>query len=281
MKRTVRPRPPLLRALGQNEPPPRIEIDGKPYDWVETFKHDSWAATAVYRGDAGLVVCKFNRIQPVLSIPMTWLGRRLARREARALSRLAGVPGIPEACGRITVDGRLLENAVGHEFIPGHPVGSREWMHDDFFPDLANTLRAVHDRGIAYVDLHKRENIIVGDDDQPYLVDFQVCFCLWYPRLQKNFVLRAMLRALQQSDLYHLAKHIKNHRPDQVGQFIDPADALRPAWINIHRKVAVPLRKLRRSILVAIGVRARGGRALTETFAEDAVRREKAIKQAA
>jgi hypothetical protein len=144
-----------------------------------------------------------------------------------------------------------------------------------------NILRLVHDRGIAYVDLHKRENIIVGDDDLPYLVDFQVCFCLWYPRLQKNFVLRAVLRALQQSDLYHLAKHVRNHRPDQVGMYIDPADALRPAWINVHRKIAVPLRKLRRAILVWMGVRARGGQALTETFAEDAVRREKAIKQAA
>ena len=281
MKRTVRPRPPLLRALGANDPPPRIEIDGHTYHWVETFKHDSWAATAKYAGEPGEVVCKFNRVQPVLSIPMTWLGRRLARREARALAKLADVPGIPELCGPVKVDGHRRENAVAHAFVPGHPIASREWLNDDFFPDLVNILRAVHERGIAYVDLHKRENIIVGDDDSPYLVDFQVCYCLWYPRLQKNFILRWILQALQRMDLYHLAKHIKNHRPDQVDLFIDPVDAMRPAWIDVHRKIAAPLRKLRRAVLVYLGVRARGGRALTESFAEDAVRREKTLKQAA
>ena len=84
MPRTVRPRPPLLRALGAGEPPRTVEIDGNTYRWVETFKHDSWAATGLYSGANGAIVCKFNRTQPIFGFPMTWLGRRLARREARA-----------------------------------------------------------------------------------------------------------------------------------------------------------------------------------------------------
>ena len=160
-------------------------------------------------------------------------------------------------------------------------MGSREVVDEHYFPVLVTMLEEVHRRGIAYVDLHKRENVVVGDDGRPYLVDFQVCFGLWHPRQQKNFVLRAILRALQQSDFYHLSKHIARHRPDQLEVLLPSAETARPLWIKAHRKIAVPLRKLRRSLLVYLGVRGRGGRATSEGFAEDAVRREVATKQAA
>ena len=39
--------------------------------------------------------------------------------------------------------------------------------HDEFLPTLRGLLNKLHRRGIAYVDLHKRENIIVGDDGRP------------------------------------------------------------------------------------------------------------------
>jgi hypothetical protein len=281
MPRAIRPRPPLLRALGAGEPPRDIEVDGVEFEWVETFKHDSWAATALYASRERQIVCKFNRSHPILFLPTLWLGRRLARREARALTRLADVRGIPPCCGPVRVDGNILPNAVAHAYIAGHPLGSREELNDDFFPELVTMVHAVHQRDMAYVDLHKRENIVVGTDNRPYLVDFQVCFGLWNPRLSKNVVLRAILKALQQSDLYHLAKHIARHRPDQLQALLPADETARPLWIKAHRKIAAPLRTLRRSLLAAIGVRGRGGRATTEGFAEDAVRRELAMKQAA
>jgi hypothetical protein len=273
MIKPVRERPPLLRALGRDGPPDEVEIAGSTYRQVEIFKHDSWAATALYRGPAGEVVCKFNRVQPIFCVPMAWLGRRLASREGLALKRLAGVPGIPAGRGPVFAGGKLLTNTVAHAFVPGRPLSAGQRLHDDFFPNLLRLLREVHRRGMAYVDLHKRENIVVGEDGRPYLIDFQVCYGLWRPPLSKGSPLAAALRALQQADLYHFAKHVSIHRPDQLAAL--GVKVVRPSWIDVHRKVAAPLRQLRRRLLAAIGVRGTNGQAATEAFPEHAIRCEK------
>lgn len=274
MDRSVKGRPALLRALGRNEPPPWIEIDDRPCCRVEIFKHDSWAATALYRGAHTDVVCKFNRVQSIFGLPMTWLGRWLAAREAHALQRLAGVQGIPAECGPVCVLGRRLDNAVAHRYIPGHPLGAHERPSDEFFPLLLTLLKEVHGRGIAYVDLHKRENLLVGTDNKPYLIDFQVCFGPWQSHLAKRPALQTVLSALQNADLYHLTKHVKCHRPDQFVPLQLSAHDRHPSWIRLHRTVAAPLRQLRRKLLAALGVRGRSGRAATEAFPEHAIRCE-------
>ena len=58
MSERGKPRPALFRALGNHEPPPSVEVDAQTYQLVEVFKHDSWAATAIYQGSA-----KKNRLQ--------------------------------------------------------------------------------------------------------------------------------------------------------------------------------------------------------------------------
>ncbi|MFO0965222.1 MAG: hypothetical protein U0793_06510 [Gemmataceae bacterium] len=265
---SVRKRPPLFRALGRHEPPLRIEVDGRAFERVEILKHDSWAATAVYRNDERTIVCKFNRTEHVFGVPMDWLGRWLADRERRALTRLSGLPGIPPVCGPIYADGRRLVNAVAHDYIEGHPLAKNEQVSATFFPALRRTLGAMHRRGIAYVDLHKRENIIVGADGRPYFIDFQIHF-----GLDARFsgpVSRAAFRLLCRSDDYHVDKHVRNS-----GGEATPPPTL-PWWIRAHRFVAKPLRQLRRRLLVLFGIRRAEGRAETEAFAEDAVRREQA-----
>ena len=269
----VRARPSLFRALGRQDPPVEVTIRGKKYQRIDIYKHDSWAATALYRGDDGDVVCKFNRTQPIVIIPMKWLGRMLARREARALQRLNGVPGIPAESGAVFANGRHCENTVAHEFIAGHPLGANEEVSSTFFIELRQVLDAVHRNGIAYVDLHKRENIVVNENGRPYLVDFQVCFARWWPRQGANPLHRMILRVLQQIDWYHFGKHVSRHRPEQMS-LLPAGMGERPMCISMHRLFAVPLRTLRRSLLTALGVRAAGGQATSEAFPEDAVRRE-------
>jgi hypothetical protein len=272
MNETIRLRPPLFRALGKNDPPASVVVAGRLCHRVDIYKHDSWAATARYQGEALDVVCKFNRVQPILGVPMRWLGRHLARREAQALQRLSGIPGIPVPCGPISVNGQILENAVAHHFIPGRPLRHRQRVAENFFPRLLETLRAVHARNIAYVDLHKRENVLVGSDGAPHLIDFQVCFGLWSPRIANNRLFSGVLGALQRMDEYNLAKHVRRCRPDQLNSLSVQLDARRPWWLELHRLVAVPLRSLRRKLLAAIKVRGQEGRAWTELFAEDALR---------
>jgi hypothetical protein len=247
-----------------------VVLGGRTYRRTEVFKHDSWAATALYEGPAGRVVCKFNRTQPVFGLPMRWLGRWLAAREAAMLARCADLPNVPAPAGPVAAGGAVLANAVAHDFIPGHPLAEGERVGDDFFPKLRRLLAELHRRGIAYVDLHKRENVIVGDDGEPYLIDFQISV-----RLPKSGPAGALLRIMQRGDDYHLAKHVARNRPDQA-----PAAGVGLPWfIRLHRSFARPLRALRRRLLVLAGVRRGRGRAETEADPEDAVRRALAAQK--
>jgi hypothetical protein len=272
MNRSAKARPGILRALGPEEPPAMISLAGRDYRRVEVFKHDSWAATARYQGDHGDVVCKFNRVHPILLLPLGWLGRWLAQREAMALRHLAHLPGIPRDCGPVVVAGKTIESAVAHLYIPGHPLGCSEMVGDAFFEELIAQLAAIHRSDVAYVDLHKRENIIVGEDGRPYLVDFQICYGLWHRRSRTNNLARAVLRLAQQADWYHLAKHFRRLRPDQQPLLRVHGSDHRPWWIHLHRVLAVPFREGRRRMLAKMGVRHGRGRAESELFPEEAVR---------
>jgi hypothetical protein len=270
----VRPRPPLLRALGRDEPPTTVEIDGTRYQLLRVVKHDSWAATAFYAGADKHVVCKFNRQQRVGIIPMRWLGRWLARREGHALRLLAGLPGIPAAVGDVYAGGRRLPHAVAHNFVAGRPLGRHDAIPIAAFAALEQLLTAVHCHDMAYVDLHKRENILVGDDGRLYLLDFQINFCLkrWWPA--NAWPMRLFLWILQRSDRYHLGKHIARC-------CATAAAPTRPWWIRVHRSVARPLRSLRRWLLVLLGVRTGQGRVESEFFPEEVVRADREARKVA
>ncbi len=272
---TARPRSPLFRALGANEPPQEVTIAGEHFTLAELYKHDSWAATARYVGRARSIVCKFNRVQPILGLPTASLGRRLADRERRALERLADLPEIPNALGPVYAHGKLLRNAVARSYVAGHPLAKNEQVGPEFFATLRRVLAEMHRRGIAYVDLHKRENVIVGDDGRPYLVDFQICFDVTHTRVKWIPGVQRIFEGLCTGDRYHLSKHV--HNAAAAGEAPVPEI---PLWLQLHRVVAVPFRTLRRRLLVARGVRLGRGSVTTEVFAEDAVRRESANQAA-
>ncbi len=262
-----RKRPALFRALGHADPPVEIQESGQRFRLVRVFKHDSWAATALYDSGEEQIVCKFNREQPILFFPMRWLGRALARREAKMLERLADVRNVP--CGRSQIfqGGQIIKSAVAHDFIVGQPLKQATHVDDLFFDRFWELLDAVHRRGIAYVDLHKAENVLVCDRGQPHLIDFQVS--VWLPDV---WLLRWVLRKLQQMDRYHYARH-KLHRRQDLCDAATRRMAQRPWFIRAHRTIARPLRNARRRLLVAIGIRSAGGAAHTELLPEEGLRR--------
>jgi hypothetical protein len=274
-----RPRPPIFRALGRREPPAEVEVQGQLFGLQELLKHDSWAATAIYANGDRKIVCKFNRCQPLLLIPMSWLGRILARREADQMRRLADVANIPADCGPVRSDGRILDNAVAHEYAPGKPLRFGATM-PEAFQELHAVVTTMHDRGVAYVDLHKAENIIVGDDGRPYLIDFQICFRIpdgWWGR---RWLVKRLFRVLTNADLYHLEKHRLSPLRCKLSHESFRAAVNRPWWIEAHRLVAVPFRSARRSLLVFLGIRRRGGQAESEHQPEKAVQLKMADLQA-
>ena len=271
---TTRKRPRWFRALGKRDTPEQIEVGGQAFKLIKTYKHDSWAATALYRCDDRKIVCKFNREQSIFGLPGRWIGLILANRESAMLRRLADIPNIPNHSGTVVVDGRKTPTASAHEYIEGQPLSWCSDVDSDFFETLRHTVKQLHERNIAYVDLHKLENVIVDEGGNPHLIDFQISVKLW-----NIFPLSILLGILQKSDLYHLDKHVLRFGNDPN------ATIQRPWWIRAHRCVAVPFRTVRRQFLTSLGIRKKG-KANTEQFVEegltkkeDVARRE--IKRAA
>ncbi|MEC8553403.1 MAG: hypothetical protein VXZ82_00185 [Planctomycetota bacterium] len=272
---TVKRRPAVLRALGDCDPPQSVEIAGRVFELEEIFKHDSWAATALYqsRRDPEMrAVCKFNRTQPVFFIPMCWLGRLLAKREAFAFKELFDVAGIPRWSGMVRKDGIELTNAVAHEFVPGRPLQSEERVGDDFFLRLKAILEALHQAGFAYVDLHKRENVIVDVNGHPALIDFQISMQPAPKWIWKLPGMVSLLRLFQSTDRFCLYKHVRNSRADQIGLLGLSSYERIPWWIRMHRMIAVPFRQARRRLLSWLRIRNRAGASNSEFFPEHAFR---------
>lgn len=237
---------PWLFALRNGELPPIISCYGTEYRLCQTFKHDFFAATGVYAGPGRQVVAKFGRTCDFLSLPLAWAGAYLETREYGVLQQAQGIPGVPRLVALVG------ENVLVREFVPGHPLGRREAVSDSFFEELGAILRALHARHIAYVDLNKRQNILVGDDGKPYLIDFQISLHLPPTGWRRAWPVRRILARFQQADLYHYLKHKRRLRPD----LLTPAERARVErlglWIRLHRLLARPLTHLRRGILARL-----------------------------
>ncbi len=179
-------------------------------------------------------------------------------------ARLSDLPNISTGYRDVYAEGKCQRHAVAHDYIEGHPLRWQDRVDGDFFNQLFDTLQIIHQRNIAYVDLNKWENIIVGESGLPHLIDFQISVHL--PRV---WPLSVLLSILQRSDLYHISKHAHRFRPD-----LFDADhfAKRPWWIRWHRTVANPFRAMRRKLLVLLGVRKGVGRAQSERFIEEGLR---------
>ncbi len=270
--KTTKPRPALFRALGDNEPPPKLVCQGNVYQRKEILKHDSWAATAIYMNSEQQLVCKFNRQQAIGFIPMRWLGRRLAARERWFFQRLSACASVPDDAGDIYVNDQYQEHVAAHPFIPGVPLkGHEEGISAEFFIQLHALVEQFHSLNLAYVDLNKRENIIVGPQQKPYLIDFQISY---RPGgLARLWPLKLILSLLQKIDIYHINKHHTRIRPQDFSASQLARAQQKPLFIRCYRLLQVPLRNLRRGLLTRLGIR-KSGKADSEVFLEDAVRQQ-------
>ena len=241
------PRPPRhawLYALPTGELPPEVRCRGRNYALVHTFKHDFFAATGTYCGpDNELVVLKIGRTTDLAGLPLSWIGRFLARREIDMYKRVDDLSGVPCYVGRVGRYGFL------HAFVPGHPLGRKENVSDRFFDELRDTLAALHARHIAYVDLNKRQNILMGDDGRPYLIDFQISLHAPPRGWRKFALLQWALRVFQQADDYHYLKHKARLRPDLLTPAEHARAARKPFWVRWHTRLTRPLTLLRRRTL--------------------------------
>ncbi|GIK11291.1 MAG: hypothetical protein BroJett001_33570 [Chloroflexota bacterium] len=243
-------RPLWLCALGRRPLPGELAVAGARYGLAQVYKNDFFAVTARYdrvsaeaeAGAPGSVVLKMNRQAPAL-IPLRFVGRVLAWREAGAFERVGILPGIPRFLGRFE------DTGVIHEFVPGHAMRKGERVSDDFHDRLHELIAGIHARNVAYVDLEKCENVIVGDDGRPYLVDFQIAFYWPWRFGGRSFPVRWLLRRFQSADRYHLVKLHRRTRRDQLSPEALAASYRRPWYVRLHGLLMRPLTLLRRRIL--------------------------------
>lgn len=241
-----RTKPAFLLARGREGLPPRVELPGGSYQLERVFKHDFFAATALYRSPNDRVVLKLGRRASFFGLPLGWIGRWHARHETRLYRALADLPAVPAFAGCYGRDG------FAHRYIEGHPLARGEQVADDFFPRLRGALQIMHARGIAYVDLEKCENVLVGDDGQPYLIDFQIAWHWPWRWGGEVFPASWIRRRLQRADLYHMRKLQRRTRPDQLTAEELAATYRKPWYVRLHGMLTRPFTLARRRVLARI-----------------------------
>jgi hypothetical protein len=229
-----------MRALGKNELPGEISVGNSVYKLDQIVKHDFFAATGFYSSASGdRAVAKFGRSVSFFGFPLAWIGRRLVNRELHFYTRLSDVSNVPAVLGT----GR---HYFVHAYIPGRPLSRHKPVPDGFFKELEALLDQIHSRNIAYVDTNKPENILLGDDQHPHLIDFQISWDLH--GFGNNLLNRWILRRLQRADRYHILKHKKRMRPEQMTDADWKILNNRGLLINLHRLVSKPYFFIRRRL---------------------------------
>ena len=269
------------RMLRGKLAPDSFELDGVTWTRQKHLKADFFAATGCYVAPDGRRVClKHFHTEPYCLIPLGWAGRYMCRREMRFYRHLAGLEGLPGLVGQVGPSAFAHEWIEGHDLLEGGlaphrsageggvPVplnddierqegqapfaAQKEPVPDDFFERLARLVLELHARGVAYVDLNKPDNVLVGDDGRPYLVDFQISYLRpgrW------NLVGRWLFRALCREDLYHVRKLKRKVRRDLMSPEELRESYRRSFLLSVHRRIAHPFQRLRRWALARLGAR--------------------------
>lgn len=228
-----------MRALGKSELPASIVHQGTKFRRTRTVKHDFFAATGFYENPQGKrIVLKISRTQDFAGLPLVWLGRWLCRREQRFYRKLDDLENVPNLLGAYGETGFIIE------YVDGEPLSRGQAVPDRFFDELEALIGELHRRGLAYVDANKRQNLLVGRDGHPHLIDFQISGDrtefggIWPHSL--------LIAHLQGSDCYHLLKHKRRLRPDLLTKEERERIGRKSFLLRVHRLLFKPYFKLRR-----------------------------------
>jgi len=242
-----------LRAWGRYKWPHQIKIAGHSYQQTKVLKHDFFALTALYecletasqsyKKPPAKIVLKLARRSDFLGMPLGWLGRLITEHEISILTRLEHIQQVPRFLARCG------DTGFTYEYIEGQSLDENPPLPNDFFNRLEDILRKIHACRIAYIDLNKRGNILLGHDNRPYIIDFQISY--HFPSLPFPFrqISDFILKGFQREDFYHLLKHKRRYAGHLMEEEQIDASRQKSLWIRAHRKTTRPLTRLRRKIL--------------------------------
>jgi RIO-like serine/threonine protein kinase len=138
------------------------------------------------------------------------VGRFLIWREKKAYKRIAGLAGVPALYGSIGGIALIIEEIQGTDISRIEVVKS---LDEHFFKGLENLVTRIHDRGIAHCDLKRAPNIMIGNDRNPYIID-------WAASISKSelgfFPLSTIYKKFIQDDLNAITKIKLKWQPESV-----------------------------------------------------------------
>ncbi len=174
-----------------------------------------------------------KRSPPVRHLMARWL----IWRELRALQRLEGMEGIPTNAQLV---GRW---AIVYSFAPGTTMreakdDGRE-LSESYFLALEQLVKDLHSAGVVHLDMRNGQNILIGERDEPILIDFQSAIFLNHvPKWLANF-----MRGIDLSGVY---KYWQRLSPETIGDdriaYMNHAMRFRRFW----QIQGYPLKRLRR-----------------------------------
>jgi len=195
------------------------------------------------------IVVKIYRRRRFFGLPCGWFGKLSVLHEARLYRLLGGIEGIPR------FEGFVGKTGFAHEFVPGNKLHRKDFVNDLFFDRFERMLKEVHARHVAYVDLNKPENVLLGEDRKPYLIDFQISYAprRWFPPFRT--VTGWILAQFQREDWYHFIKHKRRMRKDLLTQADYDNYFFQSLPVRLHRKLARPYFQIRHRIMERLGLK--------------------------
>jgi RIO-like serine/threonine protein kinase len=123
--------------------------------------------------------------------------RLMCRREERIYHALANVPGIPDllAAGDAVL---VLER------VPGSRISNKRNATDSpqVVKRFTQVVEAMHDAGVYHADMRKRDNVLVSNDGQIGIIDFESAFIV----RQRGLLGRILRPVLSLVDRYAVLK---------------------------------------------------------------------------
>ena len=138
------------------------------------------------------------------------VSKYFTQHEYKIYQRLEGIAGIPKCYG-LSDDGSLIL-----EYIDGNSYREKEHIlenRDQFFVDLLALILSIHKAGVSHGDLKRKDNILVGENDQPYLIDFGTAMSL---NSKNKLIKRWLYNFSKQTDLNAWIKHKYSRQYDQI-----------------------------------------------------------------
>jgi predicted Ser/Thr protein kinase len=153
------------------------------------------------------------------------LGLWLIHKEWKIYFRLAGIKGIPKAGERID------RFAFAMEFVSGRPIERGETFPPSLFSDLERLLRDVHSRGVVHLDLRHKGNILLSEEGEIYVIDFNSSFSFREKGLFCRFLF-PILRWVDYGGLLKLKQRVSPSlmTPEELS-FLRRFNRLRRLWI--------------------------------------------------